>query len=816
MQRLDRYAPRCVSFVPVVTPRIAVLGARSAPKDTGNQPRGIEGISTGGASWLVLVLAACAVVLAGAVPAGAQAPDTFAAGGPPPPVAPETVSRDESGHATVRAVRIDQPLRLDGRLDEEVYALVPPVDGFIQQLPVEGVPATEATEVWILFDDDNVYIAARCYDSRPQRIVANELRRDNGNILSLNDSFSITLDTFLDRRNAFFFQTNPIGALRDQAVADGTFNINWNTVWEVKTAQSETGYTVEIAIPFKSLRYRSSGPQTWGINIRRVVKSKNETSFLTRVPASYGGDGVAQMSVAATLVGLETPVQSMNLEFKPYAVSSLATDRTGSSPYSNDVKANAGLDVKYGLTRGLTADLTLNTDFAQVEEDEQQINLTRYSLFFPEKRDFFLEGQGIFDFGGISGQRASGVNPIMFFSRRIGLNAGQAVPVLAGGRVTGKAGRFDVGALTITTDEKPSAAAVTTTFSALRLRRNMLRRSSVGVIATGRWPASSGLGDSGTAGVDADLRFFENVEANLYWARTSSPQLRGDPSTGSGSPRAASRGEDTSYRGRFNYGGDRYGFEVDRLVVGSNFNPDVGFVRRTDFAFTSLSARFSPRLRRGRLVRRLTWQGDLEYISNAEGSRLEDRSLAGRFGVEFNSSDEVTVIASRQYELLPFAFGISPGVVVPAGGHTSETLNAIYQLGRQRKITGRLSASHGSFYEGTRTSVTYSGRLGLSAHVGIEPNISLNWVRLPYGDFTARLVGMRFGVAPTARLGFSALTQFNPTSHSLTSSARMRWEYTPGSEFFVVYSDGRDTAFRGYPGLQNRSFAVKITRLLRF
>jgi Domain of unknown function (DUF5916) len=556
-----------------------------------------------------------------------------------------------------------------------------------------------------------------------------------------------------------------------------------------------------MVIPFKSLRYRSSGPQTWGINVRRVVKSKNETSNLTRVPASYGGNGVAQMAVAATLVGLETPAQSMNLEIKPYAVSSLATDRIASAPYNNDLDANAGVDVKYGLTRGLTADLTVNTDFAQVEEDEQQINLTRFNLFFPEKRDFFLEGQGIFDFGGISGQRASGVNPILFFSRRIGLNAGQAVPVLAGGRVTGKAGRFDVGALAITTDDKPAANAVTTTFSALRLRRNILRRSSLGMIATGRWPASAGVGNNGTAGIDADLRFFDNVQANLYWARTSSPQLRGD---------------DASYRGRFNYAGDRYGFEVDRIVVGENFNPEVGFVRRTDFAFNSLSARFSPRLRRGRLVRMLTWQADLEYISDAAGDVLEDKSISGRFGVEFNSSDEVVLMATRQYELLPFDFAISPGVVVPAGGHTYETLNATYNLGQQRRISGRLSASYGSFYEGTRSSLTYSGRVGMSAHFGLEPNITFNWVRLPYGDFNARLVGMRFGVAPTARLGFSALTQFNPSSHSLTSSARIRWEYTPGSEFFIVYSDGRDTASHSYPALQNRSFAVKVTRLLRF
>ena len=761
--------------------------------------------------------AVCVLLLAaGVVPSAAQEPDALQDLGPAAPVAPETVTRDDRGRATVRAVRITQPLRLDGRLDDEAYGTVQPIDGFIQQLPVEGIPATEPTEIWVFFDEDNLYVAARCYDSQADRIVADELRRDNGNIFSVNDNLSVTLDTFFDQRNAFFFQTNPIGALRDQYVADGAFNLNWNTVWDVKTSRSETAWTVEMAIPFKSLRYRSSGPQTWGINVRRVVKSKNETSNLTRVPASYSGNGVAQMAVAARLVGLETPAQSMNLEFKPYAVSSLATDRVARTPYNNDVSANAGIDVKYGLTRGLTADVTVNTDFAQVEEDEQQINLTRFNLFFPEKRDFFLEGQGIFDFGGVSGQRASGVLPIMFFSRRIGLNAGQSVPVLAGGRVTGKAGRFDVGALAITTDEKPSADAVTTTFSALRLRRNILRRSSVGAIATGRWPAASGAGDHATAGVDADLRFFENVQANLYWARTASPQLPFDGAQGAPSSSRGVHGDDQSYRGRFSYAGDRYGLEVDRLVVESNFNPEVGFVRRTDFAMSSLTARFSPRLRRSRLVRMLTFQTDVDYLSDAAGDTLEDRSISGRFGVEFNSSDEVVVIATRQYERLPFDFAISPGVVVPAGGHNYDTLNVTYNLGQQRMISGRLAASYGSFYEGTRTSVTYSGRLGLSAHFGVEPNIALNWVHLPYGDFDARLVGMRFGVAPTARLGFSALTQFNPSLHSLSSSARMRWEYSPGSELFVVYSDGRDSASRSYPALQNRSFAVKLTRLLRF
>ncbi|MBI3048956.1 MAG: carbohydrate binding family 9 domain-containing protein [Acidobacteria bacterium] len=740
-------------------------------------------------------------LLLSAAAAAAQDAGSPAAAGPPPPVPPATVTRDEHGRATVRAVRLTRPLRLDGRLDEEVYTSVPPIDGFIQQLPVEGVPASEPTDVWILFDEDTLYIAARCHDSQPDRIVANELRRDNTNIFFVNDNFSVAIDTFYDQRNALFFQTNPIGAIRDQAVAEGTFNVNWNTVWDARTARVDAGYTLEMAIPFKSLRYRAPGPQIWGINFRRQVKSKNETSMLTRVPQSYGGNGVAQMAVAATLIGLEIPAQSLNLEFKPYAVSSLTTDRAARVPFDNDLNASAGIDVKYGVTRSLTADLTVNTDFAQVEEDQQQINLTRFNLFFPEKRDFFLEGQGIFDFGGVSGQRASGVNPILFFSRRIGLSGGQAVPVLAGGRMTGKAGRFDVGALAIATDDKPSAGAVKTTFSALRLRRNVLRRSSVGMIATGRWPAASGRDENTAAGVDADLRFFENVQANLYWARTASPARRGD---------------DTSYRTRFSYAGDRYGFEADRLLVQSNFNPEVGFVRRTDFALNSMMARFSPRLRRGRAVRMLTWQGDLEYLTDAAGDVLEDRSVTGRFGVEFDSSDEVTLLLTRQYERLPVAFTIAPGVVVPAGGYSHEAAQLTYRLGQQRTISGDLSVSHGSFYEGTRTAAGYSGRLGLSPHFTMEPVVTLNWIALPYGEFTAHLGGARVSVTPTARLGFSALSQFNPGAHSLTSSVRMRWEYVPGSELFIVYSDGRDTDARGFPGLQNRSVAVKMTRLLRF
>ncbi|MGE3520685.1 MAG: DUF5916 domain-containing protein, partial [Vicinamibacterales bacterium] len=397
---------------------------------------------------------------------------------PPPPVAPDVIRRDEQGHATVRAVRIDRPLQIDGRLDEEVYERIAPVDDFIQQLPSAGVPATERTSAWVFFDDKNLYFGFRCYDSHPEREVATEMRRDHNNILQ-GDNITVVLDTLLDRRNGFFFQSNPLGAFRDQSITNNVQNVDWNTVWNVRSTHFAGGWTSEFSIPFRSLRYRGSGRQVWGLNIRRIVKWKNETSNLTSLPLAYGQSGISQMASAATLVGLEVPGNALNMEMKPYAVTSLKTDNTIASPVSNLGSITGGVDVKYGVTSSLIADATINTDFAQVEEDVQQVNLTRFSLFFPERRDFFLEGQGIFTFGDTR-IRNSDV-PIVFFSRRIGLNAGQPVPVVAGARLTGKAGRFDVGAQNIQTGDKPAADPLSTHNTALRLKRDVFKRSSIGV-----------------------------------------------------------------------------------------------------------------------------------------------------------------------------------------------------------------------------------------------------------------------------------------------------------------------------------------------
>ncbi|OFW18023.1 MAG: hypothetical protein A3F69_03275 [Acidobacteria bacterium RIFCSPLOWO2_12_FULL_66_10] len=719
---------------------------------------------------------------------------------------PAVVNRDDRGRATLRAVRIEQPLMLDGRLDEDVYEAVPAAGDFIEQLPRSGVPATEQSEVWVFFDDRNLYISARCYDSHPEREVVNELRRDNSNLVQ-NESISLILDTFYDRRTAFFFQTSPLGAIRDQAVVDDGANENWNTIWDVKSGRFEKGWTFEMSIPFKSLRYAGAGPQVWGFNVRRIVKWKNETSYLSAVPASYGTGAINRIGVGGTLVGLETPAQSINLELKPYFVSSLTTDRTAAVPFSNDLTKNVGFDFKYGLTRGLIADATVNTDFAQVEEDVQQVNLTRFSLFFPEKRDFFLEGLGIFSFGGVSSGTIRGANgptdpevPVMFFSRQIGLSNAQTVPVRVGGRIAGKAGHFSVGALNIETGDKSSAGAVATNFSVFRLKRDVLRRSSLGIIATRRAPAVGNDGSNLLAGADANFQLFDNLEVSGYYTRTSTPGLKGN---------------DVSYRAKVDYSGDRYGLYGEHILIGDNFNPQVGFLRRDDFRRTFGQVRFSPRTKKSRTIRKLTWQADVDYITDAPATVVQNRELKGEFGIEFHTSDRFWIDYRRDYEFLPKNFDIATGVTVPKGGYDYQSLNAYYTLGQQRRVSGKVAISLGSVYNGTKKEITYTGRGIVHSRFAVEPSITLDWITLPYGDFTVRLINTRVIVTPTPRMALSSLLQYNDSAHTLTSSVRLSWEYIPGSQLFLVYSDGRNTFAGGVPGLMNRSVAVKVTRLLR-
>ena len=746
------------------------------------------------ASRLILWLAGAAI----ASPAFSQVALEIDA--PPAPVAPETVSRDAQGHVTIRAARLTEPLVIDGLLRDPIYSQVRAIGDFVQQEPHEGEPATERTEIWVFFDATNVYFAVRCLDDQPARIIANEMRRDSNNIFQ-NDNVQLIIDTFYDRRSGVLFQTNALGALSDQEVSDErNFNRDWNTVWDVRAARTDEGWSAEFVIPWKSLRYRASGPQIWGFNIQRRIPWKNERSYLSGVPASYGGRGIYKLSSAATLVGLEVPPQGSNIEIKPYAISALTTNRQAIPAVSNDLMGDAGFDVKYGLTKGLTADVTYNTDFAQVEEDEQQVNLTRFSLFFPEKREFFLEGQGIFGFGPPSRDfgGATNVAPVMFFSRRIGLNAGQEVPILAGGRVTGRAGRNTVGLLNIETKASERAGAAATSFSVVRVRRDILRRSAIGLIGTHRAPRLTGEGSNQVVGVDAALAFFENVTFNSYYARSRTPGRRGDES---------------NYLAQFGYAADRYGMSIEHLTVGDAFNPEIGFLRRESFRRNYAQARFSPRPRSFPSVRKVTMESSLDYITDL-GGRLDTREAQASARVEFSRGGFWSNDYTRNYERLKAPFEISKGVFIPPGGYSFQNVRSEYNMGPQR-VSGRFFGSRGTFYDGSRTEAGFNGRVEISSQFSIEPRLTLNWIDLPVGRFTTRLISSRMNFTMSTRMVTSVLVQYNSSNTALASNVRFRWEYQPGSDLFVVYSDGRDTVGARFPRPQNRALVVKITRLVR-
>ena len=724
------------------------------------------------------------------------------------------MARDEaSGKSTIRAIKLTEPFKMDGQLDESFYRTYAGFDGMVQASPRYREASTEKTEIWVSFDGDNLYVSAKVWDQAPpEKWIANELRRDT-NQMRNNDHFGVGFDTFYDRRSGYMFYANPIGGFADYSVVDeGSPNTDWNPVWLAKTGRFEGGWTIEMAFPFKSLRYTSGENQTWGIQFRRAIRHKNEWAYWTPVPRNMAGpQALNRVSMYGTVVGLDLPSAGRNLEIKPYALGRNLTDRIQNPPVDGDNDGEIGGDLKYGITANLTADLTVNTDFAQVEIDEQQTNLTRFNLFLPEKRDFFLEGRGLFDFarGGSSGggNPGSGTTdqPYLFYSRRIGLNRNRVIPIDVGGRLTGKIGAFGVGVMNIQAGDEAVSRTPATNFTVLRVKRDILRRSSIGAMFTNRnESAVTAGGDNQGYGADAAFGFYQNVSITGYYAETKTTGLSGD---------------NQSYQGKFDYAPDRYGASASILKVGEHFNPEVGFLRRINFVRSFASARFSPRPTNMTAVRKFTYEGSVEYFENGAGD-VESRQQSGRFNVEFDNSDTFNVEGNINYDSLVTPFMPSPGVIIPVGGYDYNDVIMTYAMGQQRRLSGNITLQLGEYYSGTIKGVSFSnGRLSILKQLSVEPRVTYNHVELPTGEFTTKQYGARTDYGFSPRMFASALLQYSSTDHTFSSNVRFRWEYRPGSEFFVVWTDEENTNPldpRETLALRNRAFVVKMTRLFRF
>ncbi len=747
--------------------------------------------------FLLLASVACFLT---ALPVASQTPPSGGFSGSAP-IDYETAHLNK----IVTAFRITEPITLDGRLDEPAWRLALPATDFIQSQPFAGQPSHERTEVRFLYDDNNLYIGVICFDSEARKMVVNDLREDfnfNG-----TDGISIIIDSLHDRRSGFQFGTNPAGARRDSQISnDGTFGDDWDGAWDVKVTRNDEGYIAEFQIPFTTLRFSKSASQEWGVNMNRRTLRVNENSSWSPIPVRYS---VSRMSLAGTLQGLENIHQGRNLKIKPFVTAGVTETRNRSPERKN--KVDGGLDLKYGLTPSLTLDATYRTDFAQVEVDQQQVNLTRFNLFFPEKRDFFLENAGTFNFGAtgsgnfgggggnsgnnFSGGGSTGDNLIPFFSRHIGRSDdGTPIPITGGGRMTGQLGRYDVGVLAMKTERLGSTPA--NNFVIGRLKRNLMKNSWVGALLTNRDSAAPGDYNR-VYGPDARFQFFNKLDFESYLLKSDTGGLVGNNQA---------RKFRTAWRD------DELNMSAGYYSVQSNFRPDVGFLRRPNVTQYTGTLGYDPLLRNSATIRNLRFETTMDYYAGASSRTVETRTQTATTGIQFQNQASISFIVNQTFDRLTRDDRVL-GVSIPRGDYKYRSYSANANTDRRRRIGGNGRVTWGDFWDGTRTSFDSTVTLRPTYRWNIDVIYSRNRVALMKGRGSTDLFGTRlvYGFSPHAF--FNAFVQYNAATQRISSNIRFNWIHHPLSDLYVVYNDTRDTA----TGQRvERALIVKFTNLFNF
>jgi len=684
------------------------------------------------------------------------------------------------------AQRIQLRPTIDGVMDEPFWSDLPPVADFVQRDPVDGGVPSERTEVRIAYDEDFLYFGFHLFDSDPSGIRANILHR--GGMIGFDDHVVIGLDTFQDRRNGYIFEINALGTQDDAIFTDESIereDWNWDGVYWSEARIHEGGWTLEVAIPFTTIRFPREEVLEMGLLFFRSIRRKNETVYWPHLPATYRGR-YAQASQYGTLTGLRGVIPGRNLQVKPFVVS--GGQKAGAVAPTNGV-LETGLDIKYSLTSSLTLDLTVNTDFAQVEADNVQVNLDRFSLFFPEKRELFLERAGLFAFGD-AGQTQ------LFFSRRIGLQN----PILGGGRLTGQVGPVSVGLLNLQTGDDTGGSGANN--SVARVRADLGPRASVGGLVTN---LQGGGVESRSAGADAQLRFFGSSSFDV-WAARVWPGVEPAGTEGRGTSAGA-----VQLQLRNTTLGAAAGF----TSVGAGFNPALGFVRRTDQRRWEGELAFTPRFDRSRWARQLSLTARGLEVDGQDGIfQTGRRSLDTQF--TFQSGDGVGSSVVRTEEAIPVPFAIRPGVVIPVGAYTFTTGSANIRTNGSRPVFVNASLSNGNFYNGTRTQVDVSGGITVSPRLSFQPSFSWNDVELPVegGNFTTRILSLNVKSALNRSLFGDALLQYDDVSERLQANIRVNWIHTPGSNLFLVLDTGVNTGELLEPGQtrwERRTGVVKLT-----
>jgi hypothetical protein len=730
------------------------------------------------------------------------------------------------------------PPEIDGRVTDAVWETVTPHTTFTQQDPRLGEPATERTEVRLLFGPTAVYVSFICFDVDPSSIIVSQAKRDAS--LAETEAVIAVFDTFNDNQNAFVFGTNPLGIEYDGQVARegqtsgqsfggggggggggaGTqrggisaFNPNWDGDWTVRAQITDRGWEAEMAIPLKTLRYDPGENKTWGFNVMRNIRHKNEQVYLSFIPRGFD---IYRISLAADVPGLNMPTRR-DIKLIPYALGSANKDYARASDQL-DRDFQVGIDTKWGVTPSLTLDATVNTDFAQVEAEEEQVNLTRFDLFFPEKRPFFLENASTFQFG-----QPQSVD--LFFSRRIGLSGAAStllpIPIIAGGRLSGKvAGSWNVGLLNIQTNDKLDSSdnllSPDTNFTVLRAQKE-IGRSSYGGIFVGKYAAGDLAGTSFNQwnrayGLDANWQLSEGQRISTFVARTDTPETA-DNVTGA-------RGSDYSYRGFYDFRNQVWQIGGGYTQVGDNFNPEVGFLPRRGYRRPEFRVFFQPQPKNIRWIRRFAphissnayW--DLNGKLQTAFTHIHPFEIQPMRGGRFGWS----VDQNKDNPLAPFVVFNRDGnrVVIPPGEYTWWQNSLEYLHDPSAAVTGTIRYRFGNYYDGDFNAVELTSDYRFTARFTASVGWTRQEVDLPYGAFVTNLIPVKASYSFTNLTSLSALVQYNGQTGVYSSNIRFAMLNRSGTGLFVVYNDRRDVLDSTSYDTVGRSFVVKYTRLIDF
>ena len=705
-----------------------------------------------------------------------------------------------------RAIEAAEPPTVDGDvLGDPAWRDAPPITGFWQTMPDEGRPATEETEVRVLYSGGTLYVGVVCYDREPSQIIVTDSRRDAS--LDEMDSFRLILDTYRDRQNGFLFGTNPAGVEYDAQVsnegqgsgfgagpraqpgAGGGLNVNWDGSWTVRVQSGAYGWSAEFAIPFRTLRFNSGAPQTWGVNFQRTIRRKRETAYWAALPRQYE---LPRVSLAGALEGLEPPTPR-NLQFTPYALVQGTRDVRGVAYDASGPDVDFGASLKYSITPSLTLDATYNTDFAQVEVDEQQINLDRFNLFFPEKRPFFLENAGTFAVGQ-PGQVE------LFFSRRIGIGpAGEAVPIIGGARVSGDVAGMKVGVLDMQTEQVGGAGIPANNFGVVRLKRELPNRTFVGGLFTNR----QGFGD---VAADDDYNRVVAVDGQLGIGRYG--QLSGFAAH-SFTPAATE--DEYAFRVQAGYDSERWMLETGYSEIADGFNPEIGFLERS--AYRSFNALVFHSYRPDFLgFHELRPHTSYNGFWGLDGFQ-ESGFLHVDNHWEWASGNEIHTGVNFTHEGVREPFDIVDDVTVAAGSYDHVEAALVAMTDQRKWISLSVRATIGGFFGGDRVAVEPSLTVRAGEAFNSEFSLSRNDVDLPSGSFTTNLLRARLSYSFTPRVYVQTLLQYNDAADVWSANLRFGWLHTAGTGLFVVFNQTNGFEDVLIPGVDNQTLIVKYSRL---